>query len=128
MSGTSLPGKTVRAAVAARGGGVVASSRPCPVCGTPLTGRQASACSGRCRAAKSRRGRVEAQAERDLRVWELLAAAVRVLNRGRRDEGENGCVLTGLRVGLSTTAWALRGRGHERERRVELVKGMGVVD
>jgi len=63
-----------------------------------------------------------------LRVWELLAAAVRVLNRGRRDEGENGCVLTGLRVGLSTTACALRGRGHERERRVELVKGMGVVD
>jgi len=43
--------------------------RPCPVCGTPLRGRQTSACSDRCRAKKSRRARVplpvkEAQAIR----------------------------------------------------------------
>lgn len=49
--------ETERAAVAPRGGAVVASSRPCPVCGTPLRGRQRSAFSDRCRAAKSRRTR-----------------------------------------------------------------------
>jgi predicted nucleic acid-binding Zn ribbon protein len=37
---------------------VLASSRPCPVCGEPMTGRKTSACSDKCRAAKSRRRRV----------------------------------------------------------------------
>jgi len=48
---------------------VVASGRACPVCGTPLRGRQES-CSARCRAAKSRRGRVPVKAEelRNLRA------------------------------------------------------------
>ncbi len=50
--------KSERAAVAARGGDVVASSRPCPVCGEPMTGRKTSACSDKCRAAKSRRRRL----------------------------------------------------------------------
>ena len=37
---------------------MVASPRPCPVCGAPLRGRQRNACSDKCRAAKSRMGRV----------------------------------------------------------------------
>ncbi len=36
---------------------------PCPICGIPLKGRQKSACSGRCRAAKSRRARIPVKAE-----------------------------------------------------------------
>ncbi len=56
-----------------------APQRSCPVCGRPLTGRQTSACSDRCRAALSRRTRAEGQAERDRRVRELLEAAMRVV-------------------------------------------------
>ncbi len=33
-------------------------TRPCPACGAPMTGRRTSACSDRCRAAKSRRTRI----------------------------------------------------------------------
>ena len=61
---------------------VVGSGEPscaCPICGTPLKGRQTSACSDRCRAALSRRRRTEGQAEKERRVRELLEAAVRVL-------------------------------------------------
>jgi predicted nucleic acid-binding Zn ribbon protein len=57
MPSASLPKESERAAVAARGAAVVASSRPCPVCGEPMTGRRTSACSDKCRAAKSRRRR-----------------------------------------------------------------------
>ncbi len=31
--------------------------RPCPVCKTPMTGRQKSGCSGKCRAEASRKRR-----------------------------------------------------------------------
>jgi len=43
--------------------------RSCPVCGTPLRGRQ-WCCSGKCRAALSRRNRIPVPAQdlRDLRV------------------------------------------------------------
>ncbi len=47
-----------RAAPSAPGGHVVASLKRCPVCGLPMTGRKTSACSDKCRAAKSRRRRV----------------------------------------------------------------------
>jgi len=57
MSTTCSASESERAAVAARGEGVVASSRSCPVCGEPMTGRKTSACSDKCRAAKSRRKR-----------------------------------------------------------------------
>jgi hypothetical protein len=50
--------QSVRAAVAGAGGGVVGSSRPRPVCGWPMTVRKTSACSDRCRAAKSRQRRI----------------------------------------------------------------------
>jgi predicted nucleic acid-binding Zn ribbon protein len=78
---TFLPLETVRAAVAAPGVAVVASPRPCPVCGQAMTGRKTSACSDRCRATKSRRTRTEGQSEREGRVRELLEAALRVLVR-----------------------------------------------
>ena len=45
--------KSERAAPSARGADVVGSSRRCPVCGQAMTGRKTSACSDRCRAAKS---------------------------------------------------------------------------
>ena len=71
-----------RAAVALVVVGSGDAIRPCPVCGTPLRGRQTSACSDRCRAAKSRRQRSDAQKHRDRRLRELLEAAVRILARG----------------------------------------------
>jgi len=83
MPSASLPEKSERAAVAHAGGAVVASPRPCPVCGHAMTGRRTSACSDKCRAALSRRTRAEQQAERDQRVRELLEAAVRVLSAER---------------------------------------------
>ena len=54
--------KSVRAPLVKPGGAVVASSRPCPICGTPLKGRQ-EACSAKCRAAKSRRRRAPMKRE-----------------------------------------------------------------
>ena len=47
-----------RAAVAARGGPVVASPRPRPVCGQAIMGRKTSTCSEKCRARKSRLARI----------------------------------------------------------------------
>lgn len=75
MRGACSDSKTERAAVAAPGVAVVASSRPCPVCGKPLTGRQTSAYSDRCRATKSRRKRVPLPVTewRDIRA-SLMAA------------------------------------------------------
>jgi len=75
--------KTERAAVDALGvcsGGI---SRPCSICGAPLTGRQQSACSDRCRAAKSRRERTAAQTERDRQIRELLERALATLHDNR---------------------------------------------
>ena len=52
--------------------------RPCPVCKSPMTGRQRSACSGKCRAELSRRRRKEEalaaldEAERTLRKVRLI--------------------------------------------------------
>ncbi len=79
----SPPEQSERAALAKPGGPVVGSSRPFSVCGEPMLGRRTSACSNRCRAAKSRRRRTEAQTERDQRVRDLLTAALREVE-GRR--------------------------------------------
>lgn len=54
---------------------VVASPGQCPICREPLTGRQ-RCCSGRCRAALSRRNRIPVKAE-DL--GEIVASLRRVL-------------------------------------------------
>ena len=77
---TSLPDKTVHAGVAARGEGVVASCQAWSVCGEPKTGRKASACADRCRAAKDRRMRVDASASAE-------GPLVRALTRGRTLRG-----------------------------------------
>jgi hypothetical protein len=47
----------------------------------PLTGRQ-EVCSARCRAARSRQRRVEAQRERDAAIRDLLEAALKTLQEG----------------------------------------------
>jgi len=69
---------------APRSASMVGSTRACEVCGAVLTGRpQQQCCSARCRAAKSRRRRVEAQAERERHVRALLEAAMGVLQSER---------------------------------------------
>ncbi len=65
-----------RAAVAACGGDVVASSQPCPVGGEPMRGRRASTCSDTYRAAKIRQSKVARQAEIKQAVLELLGRAL----------------------------------------------------
>ncbi len=55
-------------------------SRHCPVCHTPLTGREAQqVCSGKCRAARSRQKKAEEQDQRDRRLRELLDEALGLL-------------------------------------------------
>ncbi len=79
----SMPDPTEKTERAAPSPAVVGSGgalRACPICGKPLTGRQTSACSDKCRAALSRRKRADEQSEKDRRVRELLEAAVRVLS------------------------------------------------
>jgi predicted nucleic acid-binding Zn ribbon protein len=72
--------KTERAAPSPAVLGFGGAIRICPICNRPLTGRQTSACSDKCRAALSRRRRAEGQLEKNRRVRELLQAAVRVLS------------------------------------------------
>jgi len=50
--------------------------RPCPVCGAPMTGRRTSACSDRCRAAKSRRQRVPLPVAEAKMIRESLTTAL----------------------------------------------------
>ena len=60
--------------------------RPCPVCKSPMTGRQKSACSGPCRAALSR-------SKRRLELSAALAEAEMALRKVRRmlvPEARNG--------------------------------------
>ena len=52
-----------RAPLVKPGGDVVGSPGTCPICKAPLQGRQKSACSPRCRAAKSRRRRAPMKRE-----------------------------------------------------------------
>jgi predicted nucleic acid-binding Zn ribbon protein len=53
--------------------------RTCCLCGRPLRGRQEKACSGRCRAAWSRRQKVQAVAKQDRQIRVLLTEALRLL-------------------------------------------------
>jgi predicted nucleic acid-binding Zn ribbon protein len=75
----SLQEKSERAGTSPRVVGFPGPTAACPICGTPLCGRQKSACSDRCRAAKSRRRRAQAQSEGERRVQELLYSAMREL-------------------------------------------------
>lgn len=58
---------------------LVESSDRCSACGKPLTGRQRLSCSGRCRAALSRKKKAEAQEERDRKIRGLLEEALGIL-------------------------------------------------
>lgn len=72
---SALPSAGARAPLNAS----VVGSRRCPVCQEqPIHGRQ-EVCSGKCRAALSRRRKAEAQRARDERVRELLNAALAAL-------------------------------------------------
>jgi predicted nucleic acid-binding Zn ribbon protein len=84
MRETCSDSETERAPLVMPGRRVLASPRPCPVCGQAMTGRKTSACSDRCRAALSRRKRTEGLTRRDRCVRELLEAALRVLTEVRR--------------------------------------------
>ncbi len=59
--------------------------RPCPVCEAPMTGRQRTGCSGKCRAEASRRRRKEEA----LAAVVTVEQAVRTLRRiwGEEDRG-----------------------------------------
>ncbi len=72
MPSSCSPEKTERAAC---GASVVVSGDTiptCPICNRPLTGRQTSACSDRCRAAKSRRRRIPVAVEDFRKLRALL--------------------------------------------------------
>lgn len=51
-------------------------NRPCPVCGKPLSGRQKTGCSGKCRAEASRK-------RRQREMMAALDEAERMLRRAR---------------------------------------------
>jgi len=55
------------------------AARTCPICGTPLQGRQTSACSDRCRAAKSRRARIPVKAEELQAIQSLVKTTLESL-------------------------------------------------
>ena len=71
-----------RAAVAARGAAPGDGIRRCPVCGMALRPGQTSACSGKCRAAKSRQSRQDAVVTLEAQLERLLEG-VRVLAKPR---------------------------------------------
>ena len=60
--------------------GNLIDSRHCPVCHTPLTGRETQqVCSGKCRATRSRQQKAEEQAQRDRRHRDLHEEALGLL-------------------------------------------------
>ena len=65
--------KSERAAAGAPGVDSRDLFRPCPICGAPMLGRRQSACSDRCRAAKSRRARVRLPVSESRRIKASLA-------------------------------------------------------
>jgi predicted nucleic acid-binding Zn ribbon protein len=80
LSGTP-PGASPDGVRAPARGGVLAS-RLCPVCfKVPIHAGQ-EVCSGRCRAARSRQRKAEAQRERDAEIRALLEAALGKLGEG----------------------------------------------
>jgi hypothetical protein len=57
----------------------VLASRLCPVCHKVTIHDRQEVCSGRCRAARSRQRKAEAQRERDAEMRALLEAALKKL-------------------------------------------------
>jgi len=79
MSLPDPPEKSERAATSPLVVGSGGTIPTCPICTRPLSGRQTSACSDKCRAALSRRRKVEALGALHHEVRELLLKALRVL-------------------------------------------------
>ncbi len=70
--------------------------RRCETCGGPLAGRERKkSCSGRCRAALSRKKKAQAQEERDLRIRELLETAVRLIGGNVENTPREGEIVRG---------------------------------
>ncbi len=59
--------------------------RPCPVCKGPMAEQKESACSGRCRAALSRKKKAQAQEERDQRLQRLVETLAREVGLSPED-------------------------------------------
>ena len=78
----TLSEKSERAPRSASPRGVVGSPRTCPICGTPLKGRQ-EACSGKCRAAKSRQSRVPIPRKQLLEIRALVKNTLEELYRAK---------------------------------------------
>ena len=64
------------------------SDRYCETCGAPLIGREGKkSCSGRCRAALSRRKKAQAQKERDQRLQRLVETLAQEMGLRVEDSG-----------------------------------------
>ena len=59
--------------------------RRCPVCKGPMAEQKESACSGRCRAALSRKKKAQAQEERDQRLQRLVETLAREVGLSPED-------------------------------------------
>ena len=60
----------------------------CETCGVPLTGREGKkSCSGRCRAALSRKKKARAQEERDHRLQRLVETLAQEMGLRVEDSG-----------------------------------------
>ncbi len=56
--------------------------RPCPICQTPMTGRQRTGCSGKCRAEASRQRKAAWIRGRTRKMRDLLEEVLEVLAEG----------------------------------------------
>ena len=61
--------------------------RRCQVCKGPMAEQKESACSGRCRAALSRRKKAQAQEERDQRLQRMVETLAREVGFRVEDAG-----------------------------------------
>ena len=80
---TSSDAESDRAASGALGRDVLASARPCPVCGHAMAGRKTSVCSDKCRAAKRRRRRVPLPVAEAQAIRAKLTAALRTIDEAK---------------------------------------------
>jgi hypothetical protein len=89
MSNIGAPHQVAPEAVRTPVGGLgeAFGQRLCRMCERSLRGRQEHVCSGRCRAAWSRRRKAEAAAERNRQVRVLLTEALRLLGSAAEGRG-----------------------------------------
>ena len=78
----SVPGTAGRAVVGSPG-----PFPACPICDKALSGRQTSACSDKCRAARSRQERARKLTARDRSIRERLRAALDLVHAAWQELG-----------------------------------------